>query len=192
MQIDPQQQRWVLAAQSGDRAALDRLLRLIQEPLYGYLAQLLQDRHLAEDVLQETFLLVYRKLYWLREPAAFPAWVYRIASRQAFRAMRQRDRTEISFAEPPSVGRDTDGDGGDEGMDAELMDKIPELIAGLSPASRAVLSLHYQSGLTLEEVASVLSISIGTAKSRLAYGLSRLRERVSCSDTVSSISQTAR
>jgi len=56
----------VLRAQSGDREALDALLASVQEPLYRYLLGLLGGRQPAEDVLQETFMRVYRKLGWLR------------------------------------------------------------------------------------------------------------------------------
>ncbi len=61
----------VLRAQSGDREALDALLASVQEPLYRYLMTLVRERHLAEEALQETFVRVYRKLGWLREPGLF-------------------------------------------------------------------------------------------------------------------------
>src|SRR5687767_5099162 len=83
---------WLLRAQSGDRDALDKLLKAIQVQLYGYLVSLVHDEHLAEDLLQDVFVVVIQKLRWLREPNAFPAWVYRIASRQAFRALKTNRR----------------------------------------------------------------------------------------------------
>jgi DNA-directed RNA polymerase specialized sigma24 family protein len=55
---------------------------------------------------------------------------------------------------------------------------LPGLLALLSPASRAVLILHYLQGMTLDEVADVLEVSPGTVKSRLAYGLAALREKI--------------
>lgn len=191
MRFRRQQQRWVLSAQSGDREALDHLLRSIQQPLFNYLLQLLQDRHLAEDVLQESFLRIYRKLYWLREPAAFPAWAYRIASRQAFRTLQRRRQSETPLAEPSVDESLLDNADVTETLHADVIEKIPELIADLSPASRAVLSLHYLNDMTLAEVADVLSITPGTAKSRLAYGLSQLRRRLARSDSeISSAAQS--
>src|SRR6516165_2086189 len=83
---------WLLQAQSGDRDALNKLLQRIQMQLYGYLVSLVDDKHLAEDLLQDVFVILIQKLRWLREPNAFPAWVYRIASRQAFRALRSKRR----------------------------------------------------------------------------------------------------
>jgi RNA polymerase sigma-70 factor, ECF subfamily len=61
----------VQLAQSGDREALAALLDEIQRPLYGYLFGMVGDRHLAEDLLQDVFVLVCRKLVWLHEPQVF-------------------------------------------------------------------------------------------------------------------------
>src|SRR5690349_11160460 len=77
----------VLRAQSGDRRALDELLRAIQPELLGYLARLVRDPHRAEDVLQDTFLIIVRQLGSLREARFFRTWAYRIATREAFRAI---------------------------------------------------------------------------------------------------------
>ena len=164
----------VLQAQSGDREALDALLRRIQRPLYGYLARLSDDRALAEDLLQDVFLLVYRKLRWLRDPALFDVWVYRIASREVMRRMTADRRwryvsdfestiEEMAAAPPP------------ETFMPELLPRLPHLVGRLSPASRAVIVLHYLQEKSLSEVADILGISAGTTKSRLAYGLATLR-----------------
>ncbi len=67
MERSKQEIRWVLLAQAGDRDAFDQLLRLVQGPLYRYIAGLVGARPLAEDILQEVFILIYRKLRWLRE-----------------------------------------------------------------------------------------------------------------------------
>jgi RNA polymerase sigma-70 factor, ECF subfamily len=87
----------VLRAQSGDREALDELLKSVQGPLYGYVFSLVRERPLAEDILQEVFFRVYRKLGWLREPELFRAWAYRIATREAFRHLRRERRRAERF-----------------------------------------------------------------------------------------------
>jgi RNA polymerase sigma-70 factor (ECF subfamily) len=60
----------------------------------------------------------------------------------------------------------------------EIIDRLPELLEQLSPASRAVLSLHYLQEMTLQTVADVLEIPLGTTKARLAYGLRVLRTKL--------------
>src|SRR6478672_49813 len=62
---------WVLQAQSGSHEALNELFRSVQGPLFRYVVSLVKDQHLAEDILQEVFIRIYRKLRWLREPQAF-------------------------------------------------------------------------------------------------------------------------
>jgi RNA polymerase sigma-70 factor, ECF subfamily len=172
----------VLRAQAGDREALEELLAGIQQPLYRYLRAVVADSALAEDVLQDVLFLIYRKLGWLREPALFDAWAFRIASREAFRRLRKaRKRNEEPLDEdvvqPEESPRDVN-----PLLDADaLLDALPAHLEALSPASRAVLTLHYGQGMTLQETADILAIAPGTAKSRLAYGLRCLRRALELS-----------
>ncbi len=83
----------VLLAQQGDREALNSLLALVQPRLFRYIRGVLRsDSNSAEDVLQETLLRIVRKLGWLTEPHAFEAWIYRIASNEAYRAVKRSHR----------------------------------------------------------------------------------------------------
>jgi hypothetical protein len=78
----------VLLAQAGDRSALEQLLRHAYAPLRRYIRGLV-GADLADDVLQETSLLIFRKLPYLREPAVFRPWTFRIASRIAFSHLKR-------------------------------------------------------------------------------------------------------
>ena len=172
---------WVLRAQSGDRVALDRLLERLQGPLFGYISGLVGDRTLAEDVLQEVFLLICRKLGHLREPELFRSWAYRIANRHALRQLQRERRARGQLAEDAELD-ELPGEPALDPADHELRARLPELIAGLTPASRAVLLLHYTEEMSLREVAAVLDLSVGTVKSRLAYGLKTLRNQLAESE----------
>ena len=161
----------VLRAQAGDREALEALLAEIQAPLHRYLRALVADAAIAEDVLQDVLFLIYRKLDWLREPKVFEAWAFRIASREAFRRLKKLRKLNESaiddeIAEVIAPINELPND---------LLDALPSHLEALSPASRAVLTLHYLQSMTLQEAADILGISLGTAKSRLAYGLKCLR-----------------
>jgi RNA polymerase sigma-70 factor (ECF subfamily) len=162
----------VLLAQSGDRAALEQLLRDAYAPLRRYITRLV-GAALADDILQETSLQIFRKLPFLREPAVFRAWTFRIASRIAFSHLKHARRWQPLDDAPPeqlTVVNPTLGEPPDE-VFLTLLDHV-------SPASRAVLLLHYQHDLTLEESAAILEIPIGTAKSRLNYGVTTLRKHL--------------
>jgi RNA polymerase sigma-70 factor (ECF subfamily) len=172
MATSGQEAQWVLRAQCGDREALELLLRSIQPSLHRYLTGVVGHSS-ADDVLQEVLLIVCRKLKWLHTPELLRPWAYRISSREAFHHLktekvwfdqvRDEDLLEATAAPEP---RPPDGDLN------QLLD------AGvLSPASRAVLALHFQEELSLPEVAAILEIPLGTVKSRLAYGLAALRKQ---------------
>ena len=164
----------VLLAQAGDRRALEQLLAGVQEVLFDYLKNLVRDPHLAEDILQEVFVLIWRKLHWLREPELFRPWVYRIASREAFRNLKkERTLSRVTQHETALMA-----EAGAENLPSEWVERLPDLLADVSSGSRAVLILHYLQGLTLEEVAAALDLPAGTVKSRVAYGLSVLRKKL--------------
>lgn len=168
---------WVLRAQAGEREAFEELLKAIQEPLYRYIFRLTGEETMAEDVLQEVFILIYRKLGWLEEPELFRPWAYRIASREAFKRLR-RERRMGEQVSDESVLDALPAEATEERDAPELIEQLPLLMARVSPASRAVLILHYLDELPLTEVAGVLGIAVGTAKSRLAYGLQCLRRAI--------------
>jgi RNA polymerase sigma-70 factor (ECF subfamily) len=161
----------VLLAQCGDPAALETLLLGIQNTLSRYISGFV-GRAAAEDVLQEVFVKIWQNLQWLRRPELFRVWAYRIASRACFQHLRRARRWSDRLDEAVAV----------EDLPT-LADCRIEILSGLdmqlervSPASRAVLLLHYVEDLSIEETAAILDISVGTAKSRLAYGLACLRE----------------
>jgi RNA polymerase sigma-70 factor, ECF subfamily len=166
----PDQTLLVLLAQAGDRASLEQLLRDIHAPLRRYISGLVGP-DFADDVLQETALQIFRKLPFLREPAVFRPWAYRIASRIAFSQLKRARRWEPLDAAPPQELAALNSN----------LDQLPDeafltLLDLVSPSSRAVLLLRYRHDLSLEETAAVLEIPIGTAKSRLHYGVSTLRK----------------
>jgi RNA polymerase sigma-70 factor (ECF subfamily) len=162
----------VLLAQSGDRAALEQLLRETHAPLSRYITRLV-GADLADDVLQETSLQIFRKLPFLREPAVFRPWVLRIASRIAFSHLKRARRWQPLDDAPPELLIPPNSNLGEPPDEAFLA-----LLDHVSPASRAVLLLRYQHDLTLEESAAILEIPIGTAKSRLHYGVATLRKHL--------------
>jgi RNA polymerase sigma-70 factor (ECF subfamily) len=176
---------WILRAQSGDRDALDKLLQAIQVQLHGYLVSLVHDEHMADDLLQDVFVTVVHKLRWLREPNAFPAWVYRIASRRAFRALKKQ-RRRASPQQTDQMLEAVAAEAPEEIPSAEIIDCLPALLEQVSPGSRAVLTLHYLQDMTLQAVADVLEIPLGTTKARLAYGLRVLRAKLNPAGSLTS------
>ena len=167
----------ILRAQSGDREAFDELLKSIQTALFRYIFRLVGEYGLAEDVTHEVFLIIYRKIRWLENPQLFLVWTYRIASREAFRQLKKERHWTEQIRDEEVLEKISDREPA-EIYEPELIEKLPTLISNVSPASRAVLILHYLDEMSLSEVAEILDISTGTVKSRLAYGLASLRKEI--------------
>jgi RNA polymerase sigma-70 factor, ECF subfamily len=168
-----QEALWVLRAQCADRDALESLLRHVQPSLRRYLAGLVGPSD-ADDVLQDVLVLIYRKLAWLEAPELFRPWAFRIASRAGFRHLAKRRRRSERVQEDVAL---------DEVPDTRVPPdegRVHELLTAqrISPACSAVLTLHFQEQMSLAEVAAVLELPLGTVKSRLAYGLEALRQRL--------------
>jgi RNA polymerase sigma-70 factor, ECF subfamily len=165
-----QEKQWVLRAQCHDREALEELLRSVQPSLRRYLIGLVGPLH-ADDTLQEVLILICRKLAWLKSADLFRPWAFRVASRAGFRHLK-KERRRLDQTADESVVESLPA------PDARPADDLlEELLAEgrASPASRAVLVLHFQEEMTLAEVAAILELPLGTVKSRLAYGLAALR-----------------
>lgn len=164
---------WVLRAQCDDQEALECLLRSVQPSLHRFLLGVLGPSH-VDDLLQDVLVIVYRKLKTLHTPELFRPWVFRIASRQAFRHIRRGKHW------PEQAADESMFDGIPSREVSPPDELLQELLSleDLSPASRAVLVLHFQEELPLSDVAAILEIPLGTAKSRLAYGLTTLRKHL--------------
>jgi RNA polymerase sigma-70 factor, ECF subfamily len=157
----------VARAIAGDRDVLDGILAALQFPLYRYISRLLTNREKAEDALQEVLFLICRKIVWLRAPELLRPWAFRIASRECFRQLRSEKRRGEEILDLDTLPS--------ESIPQEWEPRLLDWVDDLPPASRAVIVLHYLEEMSLHEVAAVLEILPGTVKSRLAYGLARLR-----------------
>lgn len=144
-----------------------------QQALYRHACTILGDADLALDALQASLLLIARRLGTVRDPRWFRAWAYRITTRESLRlARRGRDRQIFS----DEVPIETLGVAVPEEEPDDLPLLVAERLSDLPPAAQIVLRLHYVEEMRLAEIAEALEAPLGTVKSRLAYGLARLRE----------------
>jgi RNA polymerase sigma-70 factor, ECF subfamily len=165
-----QEAQWVLRAQLDDREAIEALLSSVQPRLTRYVRAIVGAAD-AEDVTQEVMVSIYRKLWTLSTPDLFRPWMYRIASRAAFQHLKKRRRWPDHLRDDEALDQLHAQDLAAIGLRVDDLLQDPRV----TPASRAVLILHYKEEMTLADVAGVLDISLGTVKSRLAYGLATLR-----------------
>jgi RNA polymerase sigma-70 factor (ECF subfamily) len=158
-------------AKRGDREAFARLLELAAPRLLGAARLIVRDPELAHDATQDALIRAWRDLPGLRDPDRFDAWSHRITVNACLDLLRRRRRRPIEVEiENVSVGGSDDVSAGID--DRAVLDRA---LGRLAPDGRAVVVLHYYVGLPIAEVASILGIPDGTAKSRLHRALSVMR-----------------
>ena len=162
---------------NGEEAAFDRLVRCWEGKVYSLAWRMLGNREDAQDVVQETFLSVFKAIRRLRDTGSFPTWLYKIAlnhcrARRKFRAS-ERQRSEYA-SDQTGAGEDilSNIPAPERGAEKlETIDIIRKALAGLSEDHRTAIVLKEYLGLSLEELASVMDCPLSTAKSRLYNGL---------------------
>lgn len=172
----PSYESLVQAAQQDDQAAFDELVVRFQAAAREWAFQALGDTHLAEDAVQEAFLLAYRQIHQLREPTAFPAWLRRIVVSQCHRITRRR--TLITPLDE-DTSADDEHDPAEAVENRELVDTLRRAVQGLPAGERAVTELFYITGYSQQEIARQLELPLTTVKKRLQYARERLKETMS-------------
>jgi len=162
----------VIQAQEGAVLALSELVDRWQERLWRLAWRLTDDEHAAWDVLQEAWIVISREIARLADPAAFPAWAYRITSNKSRDWIRRRQRMRRADELYGERWRDA-ANGVDHSE--QRYSNLREALADLPGRDRAILSLRYEDGFATEEIARILRIPSGTVKSRLHHARQRLR-----------------
>lgn len=150
----------VVAAAAGDIAAFERLVVSTQGRVWRYLVHLVGDRGLAEDLAQEVFIRVYRKLDTLRNPDGFISWLFVVARNAAYDAGRAKARRPLELLPDPDQGISRSGD---PHVAFEVRDALDRLEHDL----REALVLVAMIGLSYGEAGETLGVPEGTVKSRV-------------------------
>ena len=158
-------------ARRGDREAFAVLVHQVSDSLYSVAYRILRDTGLAEDALQNALVLAWRRLPKLREPERFEAWIHRILVHACYdESQRTRSwRTSVTALPIDLAG------GSDDTSTIADRDELERAFRHLSIEQRAVFVLHHYLGLPLVEVAELLGVPAGTARSRLHYAMAGLR-----------------
>lgn len=162
---------------AADRDALAELYTRHQRPLMGYLMTFTQDHGLAEEVLQDTLLAVWRGAPSFERRSSGRTWLFGIARRQALGQLRRRrlplagpNEIETAPADSPSPE--------DTALANIAGEELEQQIASLAAVHREVLMLTFGAELSYSELAGVLGVPLGTVKSRLSNAKRALRARL--------------
>lgn len=156
---------------AGDRDALAELYRQYQRPLFRFLCQLTPDRGLAEEILQDTLVAVWKGAGTFSGRSQVSTWLFGIARRQAHDALRRKG---VALAGEDEVEQAPDPGPAPE-QQALARDGLARAVRRLAPVHREVLALAFVSGLGYQEIAEVLEVPEGTVKSRLFNARKALR-----------------
>lgn len=154
----------------GELAAFDRLYERYERPLFGFVRAQLGDAAEAEDVFHEAFLALLRARGAGTEVRSFKAWLFEVARHLCLNRLRSRqraDRAMESFAHEPATAATTEPPAA----------ALHAAVGRLPPALAEVYTLR-ASGLSYEELASILEVPIGTVKSRIHEMVRRLRKEM--------------
>jgi RNA polymerase sigma-70 factor, ECF subfamily len=159
----------VLRTQQGSREAFEELVQRWQKRLWFRVLRITKDETASWDIVQETWQRVIRSLPRLDDPGAFPGWVIRISQNLAIdwirKDMRRRD-AHASYAQNANDAGSSSG---------AVFERIQDALAQVSSTDSEILTLFYLDELSLNDIADMLGIPVGTAKSRLHYARARLK-----------------
>ncbi len=153
----------------GDQQAFEALYLRHSQVLFRYLNSMLRRNEAVEEILQETFLVVWEQAALFEGRASVKTWLFRIAHYKAVSWLR-KNQNALSLEESPELAGDPSGVSVDEA------DALRQALEKLSPKHREVLELAFGQGMTYEEIALVLNCPLGTVKSRVKYALQQMAQ----------------
>jgi RNA polymerase sigma-70 factor (ECF subfamily) len=180
---EPGDAELVAASRRGDRDAFARLFIRHRDLLTMVVHRMLDDRALAEDVIQEASVTALTSLDRLRDPARFGPWLAGVGLNLCRRSLRQRAQAarswealqgDLAWSRP---SRDSI-DPGEAAAESELAERVRAAVADLPAGQRRAVVLFYFAGLTQREAAGVLGVEVGAVKARLHQGRAALRARL--------------
>lgn len=157
----------------GDPEAMGELVLIWQDPLYYYVRRLVPDDEDALDVVQDVWVLVIRRFRQLRNPAAFPAWLFKIARSVAYGRIR-RSQPQETLVPDRLASHENDEEDRDP-LAQFTAERIHRALTKVTVAHRDCLALHFIEGFSLAEVSQIVGVPVGTVKSRLHYAKKALR-----------------
>ncbi len=167
---------------SGDEAAFDVLVHRHQKSVHALAWRKIGDFHDAEEITQDTFLQVYKRLATLKDPYKFAGWLYVIANRLCIDRMRQKNLTIQSLEDTPveEIEKSSYTHHVSEQQQTEITERrraiVKTLLEKLPESERTVMTLFYLGEMTVKEISKFLGVSASAVHNRLYRARKRLQE----------------
>ena len=176
------EEEWIEAARQGDQDAFAELVRLYEKRVFALTMRMCRNPEDAAEAAQEAFLSAWQGLRFFRGESSFSTWLYRLASNACVDLLRREGRhraaagaslddeeIKIDAVDPAPSPQDV-------AERRELREQVEAGLAALSPEHRQVLVLREMHQLSYDEISQVLSLDVGTVKSRISRGRRQLRK----------------
>jgi RNA polymerase sigma-70 factor, ECF subfamily len=163
----------LVRARAGDAGAFAEIVRAHQGSVFSIGWRMLNRRDAAEDLAQDVFLQLYRKLDHIESIEHLGFWLRRVAANLAIDWLRRLPHTTT---QPLEEGLAAEAPHREE--DPLMTRELDKLLGELSPAARAVMLLRYQEDLDVAEVGAALDMPVNTVKSHIKRSLTQLRSRM--------------
>ncbi|MGA2081295.1 MAG: sigma-70 family RNA polymerase sigma factor [Holophaga sp.] len=178
----PEVEAWVVAAQAGDQAAFGHLVERFQRDVYGKAFAILKNHLDADDVVQETFLRVYRALPGFRFESSFRTWLITVTTRQALNFLA-RKRTLHESLDPVEDGPEhlalrVESNQMTVLLDQESRRLLREALPKLPSRQRQALELKIQNDWKYEDIAREMDISVGSVKAHIFHAIQNLSQMI--------------
>lgn len=179
---EPDVQDLICRSLEGDHLAFGEMVKMYQKYAFALAFRLLLNEEDAEDVVQESFLRVWRHLPKYDVNQKFTTWLYAIVTNLChdhLRRLKVRSQNTLHEVKEPEYARDSDCSQPEQDCTNQMLKKrLSLLVADLSSTQRVVFILRDLQELTVKDVARILGISEGAVKSNLYYARKSLRERL--------------
>jgi len=172
----------ILLAQQGNAAAFERLYRLHNRRVYSLCLRMVGNTAEAEDLTQEAFLQLFRKIATFRGESAFSTWLHRLAVNVVLMKLRRKTGNESSLEQMTEPDEESGTPRRDFGtVDLTLVGSLDRInlqraVEQLPPGYKAIFVLHDVQGYEHNEIAEIMGCSIGNSKSQLHKARMRLRD----------------
>ena len=173
MEFEEQLENIVHRCRDGERAAFEELFEIYQPRLKYYVRRLDGDSN-SDDILQDIWLTIFKKIHQLKDARTFAVWLYRIARNKVYDGFRRKDRV----ARLPEEDQLPVSGSNEPVFDAKDAEALHRALNKLKPYHREVLTLCFIEQLSYEAIAEIVECSIGTIRSRLFYAKQSLREEM--------------